>query len=143
MDDDFRWAADEEGFDYGVVPKPNKPISSYVLSASTASVTLSQVVLGSSLPVESSPVGHRVNSTTNTCITLLETLLSDIRVLCKSSISGLGTASGLAVTNTGIMDHMLPDASVFISYKQVADLSDHMGNTLLYHSVAKEPQCLH
>jgi hypothetical protein len=93
-----------------------------------ASVTLSQVIPISSLPVGSSPGAHWVSSTTKTCIALPETLLSAIQALCKSSIQGSRDAQGLVVADTGTTNHMLPDTSAFISYKRVTNLSVRMGN---------------
>jgi hypothetical protein len=128
-DDDFCWAGEKDGCNYGVAPKDKQKFSRYMPSGSMASATLSRVIpIFSSLPVGSSPGAHRVSSTTKMCIALPETLLSAIPAICKSSIRGSRDVQGLMVANTGATDHMLPDASAFISYKRVTDLSVRMGN---------------
>jgi hypothetical protein len=128
LDDDVCWAGNKDSCDYGVVPKDKQQFSAYIPSGSMLSMTFSWVIPISSLPVGTSPGAHWVSSTTKTCIALPETLLSAIQVLCKSSIQGSRDTQGLVVANTGATNHMLLDASVFISYKRVMDLSVRMGN---------------
>jgi hypothetical protein len=67
-------------------------------------------------------------SSSKSCISLPQTLLTAIQSLCKTSICVLSRASSLVVADTGVTDHMLPDISAFISYKCVTDLSVCMGN---------------
>ena len=106
-DEDYCWAGDEEGLDYGDVTKSKSPSAGYMLSCNH-----SQIVSTLSL----------VSSFT-TCISLPKTLLAAICSLCKSSIHALRQASGLVNVNTGATDHMIPEKLAFISYKRVIDLS--------------------
>jgi hypothetical protein len=92
------------------------------------SLNHSQVIPPPSLPFVSSPVGQWASFSPTMCISLPKTLLSAIQAVCKSSIRGPSHAHGLVVADTGTTDHMLPDASAFISYKQVMDVSICMGN---------------
>jgi hypothetical protein len=118
------WAGDEDGFDYGIAPNAKVQFADYM-----PSLTHSQVIPPPSLPFVSSPVGQWASSSPTMCISLQKTLLSAIRAaVCKSSIRGTSHARGLIVADTGGTNHMLPDASAFISYKRVTDLSIYMGN---------------
>jgi hypothetical protein len=67
-------------------------------------------------------------SSSTTCTSLPQTLLTAIRSLCKTLIRGLSQPSGLVIADTGATDHMLPDILVWISYERVNDLSVCMGN---------------
>jgi hypothetical protein len=81
----------------------------------------------SSFSLTYSPGKHTVSSATTTCIPLPDSLLSAICILCKSSVQCM-CRCGLVVANTGTTNHILPDASAFISYKQVSNLDVQMGN---------------
>jgi hypothetical protein len=112
-DDDYHWAGDKGGLDYCDVTKSKSPFTGYMPSCNH-----SQIITTLSLA-----------SSSTTCISLLQTLLTAIRSLCKTSICVLTSqASGLAIADTGATDHMLPDILAFISYKHVNDLSMRMGN---------------
>jgi hypothetical protein len=100
------------GLDYSDVTKSNSPFTGYMLSCNH-----SQIISMPSLA-----------SSSTSCISLPQTLLTAIWSLCKTSIGVLSHASGLVVADTGATDHMLPDVSAFISYKRVHDLSMRMGN---------------
>jgi hypothetical protein len=75
LDDDFCWAGDKDGFNYGVAPKDESPITGYVPSGHMPSLNHSQVIPTSSLPLASSAVGQWASSSPTTCISLPETLL--------------------------------------------------------------------
>jgi hypothetical protein len=111
-DDNYRWAGDEGGLDYGDVTKSKSPFTGYMLSCNH-----SQIISTPSLAYSSM-----------TCISLPQTLLTAIWSLCKTLICDLSQASGFVVADTGTSDHMLPDILVFNSYKRVNDLSVRMGN---------------
>jgi hypothetical protein len=127
-DEDYCWAGDEDGLDYGNDTKPKSHIAGYM-----PSLNHSQVVPSFSLA--SSPMGNCASSTTTTCISLLTSLLTAIWTVCKSLIWSICCVGGLGVTDTSATNHMLPDASAFISYKKVTDLSIHMGNNSLSPSL--------
>jgi hypothetical protein len=55
-DDDFCWAGNKDGFNYGVAPKDNLPPIGYVPSSCMPSLNHSQVIPISSLPLTSSAV---------------------------------------------------------------------------------------
>jgi hypothetical protein len=123
-DDDFCWAGDKDGFNYGVAPRDELPPIGYVPSRCMPSLNHSQVIPTSSLPLTSSKVNQQARSSP----TISRRLLSAIQALCMSSIWGSSRAQGLVVADTGAMDHMLLDALAFISYKQMMNLSVCMGN---------------
>jgi hypothetical protein len=98
--------------DYGDVTKPKSPFAGYLSSSNHSQVVFMPFLASSS----------------TTCISLPQSLLTAIRSLCKTLIWVLSGASGLVVAHTVAADHILPDALVFISYKRVTDLSLKMGN---------------
>ena len=117
-DEDFRWAGDKSGLDYGNVSssKSKSSFAGYLPSCNHTQLVSTSCLASSSV----------------SCISLPHNLMTAITSLCKSSIrsptTSNGTAGNLAVADTGATDHMLPDASAFISYKRVHDLSVRMGN---------------
>jgi hypothetical protein len=111
-DEDYCWAGDEGGLDYGDVTKSNSPFTGYMPSCNHSQIS-------STLSLASS---------STSCISLPQTLLTAIWSLCKTLIGVLSHASSLVIADTGTTDHMLPDILAFISYKRVHDLSVHMGN---------------
>ena len=116
-DEDFRWVGDESGLDYGDVPssKYKSSFAGYLPSCNHTQLVSTSCLASSSV----------------SCISLPQNLMTAITSLCKSSIrspSVRGTAGNLVVADTGATDHMLPEASAFISYKRVHDLSVRMGN---------------
>jgi hypothetical protein len=100
----------------------------YQFAGYMPSLNHSQVIPPPYLPFVSSPIGQWASSSPTMCISLPKTILSAIQAVCKSSIQGPSHARGLVVADTGMTNHMLPDASAFIFYKQVTDLSVRMGN---------------
>ncbi len=126
-DEDFCWAGDEDGLDYngaGVNQlKSNARVAAY--PTLTPSCNHSQVISSRSPALSSR--GHTVNATSTSCISLPQLLMQTSWLLAKSSV-GITSVGGLVVVDTGATDHMLPDKSAFISYKQVVGLSVRMGN---------------
>jgi hypothetical protein len=61
-DDDFCWAGNEDGFNYGVAPKDNLPPIGYVPSSCMPSLNHSQVIPTSSLPLAFSAVNQQARS---------------------------------------------------------------------------------
>ncbi len=123
-DEDFCWAGDEEGLGYcGVCPsaKSNASVAHYSSSPLCNHV---QVEMISPQPSVGIP---RSAALASQCIRLPKALhhlpgqLSQSLIVCTQSGS-------LVVADTGAIDHMTLDKSVFISYKAVANLQVCMGN---------------
>ncbi len=126
-DKDFCWAGDEEDFGYGGVcpsTKSNASVAPYSGSPSCNHVQVEMILPQPSVASVSIPCSA---ASASQCICLPKSLHHLLGQLSQSSI--IRTQSGsLVVANTGAMDHMTPDKSVFISYKAISNLQVRMGN---------------
>ncbi len=101
LDDDFCWdGGNNDVLDYVSVERKSKLcIAPYMPSCHHSCVV-------SSFSPASSPGGWNISSTTTTCISLPDLLLTTICILCKSSVQRM-RGGGLVVTNNGATQ-MLP-----------------------------------
>ena len=99
-DDDFCWDGDESGLAVGVSAKINKTIDAYLHPSCSHAQVLSTYPIASTL--------GSIHLPSN-----LQAILGRLSLHSHSP----PTSGRLIVTNSGVMDHMIPDRSSFVSYR--------------------------
>jgi hypothetical protein len=115
-DEEFHWDGDDLGVDYAAPPNVNKHVLPYSPSCSHVSVA-------PTLPV-SPPLSLSLERPPHLSLGLWHLL----HTLSKLPVVLPLHHGWLTVADTGATNHMVPNKSCFISYKDISGLSVRMGN---------------